>query len=153
VTTDDLFTFVACTSRLILQRDGATLATLRAQVRSLLERVLVLPNDVNWPGDIEPVSRYAEFRVQIERSWPELGCYDAATGGTLDLDATGEVGDAVDDLTDIVVDLDKAGQLACVDEEGARSWLRFAVETHWGVHARNLDRHLDRLAGQAEESP
>ncbi len=135
-------------SRLIVYRDGAPLTELRGVLRSLLERVLAVPNDLTWPEDVEPIYRYAEFRGQVERAWPELGFHDADIGGNLDVDAIVEVGDAIDDLTDIAVDLDKAMQLARVDEAGAWSWLRFAADVHWGEHVLDLDRHLARREGQ-----
>ncbi|GGK24485.1 hypothetical protein GCM10008955_17600 [Deinococcus malanensis] len=138
-------------SSLILHREGASLADLCGTLQLLLQEVMACPNDICWDDDAESQWRYFELRTQIAAVWPELGFYDTSTGGALDLADLSDFGDAIDDLTDIAVDLDKAWQLAAVDTVGALSWLRFAAQTHWGQHVHDLAGHLQQRVRDGRE--
>lgn len=132
---------VQAVQHLILHREGASLHDLDVALVTLLRRVLHLPNEIRWPEDFEGPSRAAEFSGQIGEVWPELGVYDNRTGNEWH-PGTDEIGDAIDDLTDIAVDFERVLQLLPTDVPGALSYLRFAAVTHWGEHVQGLVRHL-----------
>lgn len=135
------------TIRLILNRERAVLATLRDQLTRLRQGVSQLPMTVCWPDDfgVTPtaLARYMELRTIIRSQWPELGFYDAASLSAEITSDTGEVGDDLDDLADLVMDLTGAVHLAATDLAGGLSWLRFTADAHWGEHADDLVRHLN----------
>ncbi|WP_075830284.1 hypothetical protein [Deinococcus marmoris] len=136
----------AQTIKLILNREGATLATLRDQLTQLQQVVSQLPMTICWPDDFGVTStalaRYMELRTIIQHQWPELGFYDMASLSNEITDDTSEVGDDLDNLTDLVKDLSEAAHLAATDLTGGLSWLRFTADTHWGDHIDDLVRHL-----------
>ncbi|MBB6018115.1 hypothetical protein ACFP9V_13385 [Deinococcus radiopugnans] len=78
-----------------------------------------------------------------EPQWPELGFYDATSLLMEIHEDTTDVGDDLDDLTDLVRDLSAAIHLAQIDKAESLSWLRFTADTHWGYHVDDLIRHLD----------
>lgn len=135
---------VRAVQHLILYRENASLRELEAALTNVLKQTLRLPSEVRWldVDDVEASSRYAEFRAQISHTWPELGFYNARTGDGWIIDQGDEVGDALDDLADITVDLGRALQLLPTDAPGALSYLRFKAMTHWGDHVRGLVQHL-----------
>ncbi|UBV44104.1 hypothetical protein LAJ19_14940 (plasmid) [Deinococcus taeanensis] len=133
---------VRAVQHLILYREGASLHELDVALVNVLQQTLQLPREFRWPDDFEVPSRYSEFRAQISQSWPELGFYNARTGDGWSLDQADEVGDALDDLADIAVDMERALQLLPADVPGALSYLRFTAVTHWGEHVRSLVHHL-----------
>lgn len=132
---------------LIIHRNAATLIELQQALGGLREQVARHPNRIGWPDDFEPVSEFLMLRNHLESLWPELGFYDLDTGGLMQ-DVTTEIGDALDDLVDIANDLSHALQLAERETAGALDWLRFHLETHWGPHLDDLDRHLAFLIQQ-----
>ena len=91
----------------------------------------------------------AALREEISRRFPELGLYasvppEEPSGAALD--CAPEVGDAVDDLTDVVGEM-RAIVWRCknVDEEDAAWHFRFGYRTHWGRHLHDLRRYLHLL--------
>jgi len=128
---------------LILHRDGASLQDLEGALARLLKRTLRLPSRIDWTGEDGP-SRYTLFREQIGLHWPELGFYDPRTGRRW-TEQVDEIGDGVDDLADIAVDLDRTLHRLQAGDPGALSFLRFTAVTHWGAHVRDLLPHLRAL--------
>ncbi|UQN10566.1 DUF5063 domain-containing protein [Deinococcus sp. QL22] len=131
--------------QLITQRASATPLDLQHALHDVREQVSQHPNRMGWPSGFNPVSEYAVLRHSLQRLWPELGWYDAKTGAPFQQEVPGEIGDALDDLTDIAQDLGRGLQLAESEPSGALDYLRFMLEVHWGPHSYNLERHLYRL--------
>lgn len=135
------------TIRLIPNREGARLAILRDQLTRLQQGVSQLPMTVCWPDDfgVTPtaLARSMELQTIIQSQWPELGFYDAASLSAEITSDTGEVGDDLDDLADLVLELTGAVHLAATDRAGGLSWLRVTADAHWGEHADDLVRYLN----------
>ena len=90
---------------------------------------------------------YTAIRSLVIRHFPELGLYNLPQAITDHIGQTDiVVGDAVDDLTDIVCDL--SGVIWCfehTDENDALWHLRFGYQHHWGKHLRTLQLYLYSL--------
>lgn len=85
---------------------------------------------------------------RLAASFPEFGFYsemapDASYKGALDGPM---MGDAVDDLEDIVGDLSEVAVLLRKGETANAIWqFRFSFETHWGRHLRSLQGYIHYL--------
>lgn len=135
----------ALTVRLILNRDGATLGDLREALWTLSTAVRPLSSVPSWPDGFHPSRDYEGLRQSIGARWPELGFYDEATYHPVITEATETVGDAVDDLADLVQDVKGALFLVERNVTAATSWLSFHARIHWEDHVQHLIRHLDVL--------
>lgn len=130
----------------LLDREGLAPGTLADLLDGLRREVQALPFGV--PDADSPLREtYRDLRAQIAATWPELGFYDPATGRALGhCDLPAEIGDALDDLTDLARDFGSALALADTDEADALAWLCFSHDTHWGDHVQDVTRHLRWLA-------
>ncbi|WP_197408534.1 DUF5063 domain-containing protein [Deinococcus actinosclerus] len=94
-------------------------------------------------ADALPRETYRDLRARIARAWPEPGFYDPATGRALGhCDLPAEIGDALDDLTDLALDLGTALALTDTDAADVLAWLRLSHDIHWGDHVQDVTRHL-----------
>lgn len=126
----------------LLDREGLTPGALADLLLDLRREVQELPFGVPDADDL-PREAYRDLRARIAAAWPELGFYDPATGRALGhCDLPAEIGDALDDLTDLARDLGSALALADTDETDALAGLRFSHDTHWGAHVQDVTRHL-----------
>ncbi|WP_343760057.1 DUF5063 domain-containing protein [Deinococcus depolymerans] len=126
----------------LLDREGLTPGALADLLDGLRREVQALPFGVP-DADTPPREAYCDLRAHIARAWPEPGFYDPATGRALGhCDLPAEIGDALDDLTDLALALGTALALADTDEADALAWLRFSHDAHWGDHVQNVTRHL-----------
>ncbi|BBN94157.1 hypothetical protein DEIGR_102366 [Deinococcus grandis] len=126
----------------LLDRGDLTAGALADLLVDLRQEVQGLPFGVPDADDL-PREAYRDLRARIARAWPEPGFYDPATGRALGhCDLPAEIGDALDDLTDLTLDLGTALALADTDEADALAWLRFSHDAHWGDHVQDVTRHL-----------
>ncbi|WP_162393815.1 DUF5063 domain-containing protein [Deinococcus kurensis] len=126
----------------LLDREGLSPGALADLLSDLRREVQGLPFGVP-EADTPPREAYHDLRVRITRVWPESGFYDPATGRALGhCDLPAEIGDALDDMTDLALDLDTALALADTHEADALAWLRFSHDAHWGDHVQDVTRHL-----------
>lgn len=87
-------------------------------------------------------ARYAELRERF----PDLSLYAVADPLVVSPPEQAMVGDAIDDLTDIIGDLEEGLWLAeHVHQEDGVWCLRCSWEIHWGRHARELSLYLHAL--------
>ncbi|WP_230273469.1 DUF5063 domain-containing protein [Deinococcus sp. 6YEL10] len=126
----------------LLKREGCTPGELADLLDGLRREVQALPFGVPDADDL-PREAYRDLRARIAQAWPEPGFYDPATGRALGhCDLPAEIGDALDDLTDLALDLSTALALADADEADALAWLRFSHDSHWGDHVQDVTPHL-----------
>ncbi|MXV19602.1 DUF5063 domain-containing protein [Deinococcus xianganensis] len=126
----------------LLDREGLTPSALADLLDGLRREVQALPCTVP-ESDTPPHEEDHHLRASIAGAWPELGFYDPATGRALGhCDLPAEIGDALDDLTDLALDLGTALALADTDEADALAWLRFSHDSHWGDHVQDVTPHL-----------
>ena len=94
-----------------------------------------------------PEIEYQKIRKQIELKFPELGYYKIPEFDEYSLESTGEliVGDAIDDVTDIVIDLLEIEWFFQNTSEADALWhLDTSYRAHWGKHLRELQLYLYR---------
>ena len=132
---------VAPAFELFVKRHDASLLELDFALLAVVSVSEGFPNNFDWQKDFESELKYEALRAEISRQWPELGFYDEDSGEELG-DQFSSVGDAIDDLTDIALDLGRSLEIVNVNASGAISQLRFCYDTHWGNHAADLRKHL-----------
>lgn len=128
--------------KLFTSRQGTTLYDLSLTLSRLSADIERLPRDINWPEDFEPVSKYSDLRQEIQPRWPELGLYNDVDGSEFSENVPELIGDAIDDLSDIALDLTKTIEIAAVSAVGALSQLRFWYDIHLMWHSEDLQKHL-----------
>lgn len=97
---------------------------------------------------------YNEARSIVSKRFPTLGLYNVPVALTCDLDSADcEVGDAVDDLSDLYLALrDVSCAFSAVSERQALQRLKWSFALHWERHLRNLQFYFWRRALEAGES-
>ena len=103
-------------------------------------------DDTEYPD--APRADYRALRERIAPLFPSLGFYNEALHIA---DKVGEseasTGDAIDDLTDIAIDMHSVlFRWANTSEQDALWHFRFSFETHWGLHLRSLQLYLHARA-------
>lgn len=99
-------------------------------------------NDYPEPPDKD----YAALREAISRRFPELGFYQTVGSEVSDEENVKVlIGDAVDDLVDIIGDLqDVKWNLENTTINNAKWHFEFSYRSHWGFHLRELQLFLHR---------
>jgi hypothetical protein len=95
-----------------------------------------------------PTVSYDELRKSVSPRFPELGLYATIVPGPpTELD--GMVGDAIDDMVDIAIDLEAVlWRSEHVSLEDAMWHFRFGYLSHWGQHLVELRGHVHYLLRQ-----
>ncbi|GEL69463.1 DUF5063 domain-containing protein [Myxococcus virescens] len=129
----------------IEDREGALRAALDRL--ALAYHFAAVPFDQTKHPDA-PRADYWSLRECIAPLFPALGLYNEALHI---VDKVGEselsIGDAIDDLTDIAMDLHSVlFRWENTSEEDALWHFRFGFETHWGLHLRSLQLYLHQRA-------
>ncbi|GGM28927.1 hypothetical protein GCM10008956_01160 [Deinococcus arenae] len=126
----------------LLDRGDLTPGALADLLSDLRRAVQALPCTVP-ESDTPAREEDRDLRARIARTWPESGFYDPATGRALGhCDLPTEIGDALDDLTDLALNLGTALALADTGEADALAWLRWSHDFHWGDHVQDVTPHL-----------
>ncbi|MDB4224887.1 DUF5063 domain-containing protein [Granulosicoccus sp.] len=88
----------------------------------------------------------AEIRERLCERFPKLGLYCTSYGELEKFEeAQIVVGDAIDDLVDIVLDLKDVQWCLKNTSTYDAAWnYQFRYRTHWGLHARELQLHLHK---------
>jgi hypothetical protein len=85
-------------------------------------------------------------RAAVTASFPELGYYHSIRPSSPVEDQEVTIGDAVDDLSDILRDIDEALWVETLKGWRKGVWeARFGYEHHFGAHLADLRSHLYRL--------
>lgn len=94
-----------------------------------------------------PSIAYSDLRKQIEAAFPSLGFYNTAADVSDNIgETTIAIGDAVDDLTDIVKDLKGIEwRSKHTSSSDALFYFQLGYRAHWGRHARDLSLYIHDL--------
>jgi hypothetical protein len=105
---------------------------------ALVAHVSELPDPLT---DVEaPAGDYESLAAHISARFPTFGFYRAAD---LELEGEATTGDAIDDLTDIALDLREVLWLLEHAGEADALWaFHFGFRAHWGSHLRALQWFL-----------
>jgi hypothetical protein len=81
---------------------------------------------------------YEAMCERVRRAFPKFGYY-AVVGPTPDPEAKVTMGDAIDDLADIALDLEPIVWLWDQDRQGEAAWhFQLTYRQHWGTHLHDL---------------
>lgn len=102
--------------------------------------------------DVEPPARdYQATYQSLKTQLPSLGLY-AMVFDPRELDAEPMLGDALDDVADIIGDLSEVvWRFESVSADDAHWHFRFLFEVHWGRHLRELSFYLHTQLYQSGE--
>lgn len=95
-----------------------------------------------------PEQNYQLIRKKVQKRFPTLGYYNVAQDISDNLEKSiVVVGDAIDDISDIVVDLSEVMWCFENTSENDALWhYQNSYKTHWGKHLRELQLYLhDKL--------
>jgi len=141
---------VAPAFELFVERHDASLLELDFVLLALSSAAAAsFPNSFDWSDDAKSKLDYSTLRTEMSELWPELGCYDPVTGEEW-TEHSSDISDAIDDLTDIALNLERSLEIAYVNGSGAVSQFRFWYDTHWGDHAADLRKHLNWLLNNGD---
>lgn len=124
------------------------------RIINYLDQLAWLIHDANpsedYDGDEIPESDYQSIRKLVEARFPNWGYYNCAKDVTKNIGETSiTVGDAIDDISDIVSDLKAV--LWCLDNENENNalWqLKDSYEGHWREHMLNLKHYSHCLENE-----
>jgi hypothetical protein len=129
------------------------------RLRRSLDQLALLQHDVSYAFDDRdysdtPRKDYQTLRELVSSRFPELGHYNVPSSTTQRLsDAEMHVGDAIDDITDITLDLyDVQWRWEHTSVDDALWYFTNSYLTHWEEHLRDLQLYLQRLAAGHEET-
>jgi hypothetical protein len=131
----------------LVERSRASIAENEQALRLLLDQ-LALATHISGPTDPAtdreaPRREYKAVRAEVAPRFPNYGLYRLA--GT-EPDDSFLVGDAIDDITDIALDLSRVLWLWENSGEADAMWdFHFNFRTHWGSHLRGLQWYLHEL--------
>ena len=123
-----------------------------SELISALDKLAISTHQIEYVFDDTDYSdnscfEYSEIRVKVENRFPDLGLYNIA----LDVcDKIGDTqiatGDAIDDITDITLDLLRIRwRFENTSKNDALWHYELLFRTHWGRHLRNLQLYLHDL--------
>ena len=101
-----------------------------------------------------PAPSYDEVRARFVRRFPEFGLYNTPALVTSSIGSAGcIVGDSIDDLTDIYLELWEAEWFWTNGAEQEALWrLKFSYDHHWEAHLRGLQGYLHARRSEGEEA-
>ncbi len=135
---------------LALVRQPGSIAELARALDALVFAVHDAPEGDPADNELEPPERaHGDYKAAydlIGQRYPDLGYYGVADPKRLPPDLEATIGDAVDDLADIVGDLERGiWRFENTNADDAFWHLRFDYRSHWGFHARELSLYLHAL--------
>jgi hypothetical protein len=143
-----------------LIEDSAIPAEERMQrLRRSLDRLALLQHDVSYTSEErdfpEPPDRnYDEMRRIVSAHFPELGYYNIPSSVTQHIaDTDLEVSDAIDDITDIALELyEVLWRFDNTSADDALWYFEFSYSAHWEWHLRGLQFCLQHLSAGCEDA-
>lgn len=129
----------------ILKGDPPTNSDLVCALDELVSAYHNTPDSFDELDDKEaPATDYDRLSALLSKRFPDFGFYAVADPLDMRLEALG-VGDAIDDLADIVLDMQETlWRYENVSEADGNWYFRFSYY-HWGVHIRSLSLYLCHL--------
>jgi Domain of unknown function (DUF5063) len=150
----------AITEFVVLTEDDALSTEDRThRLRRSLDRLALIQHDVSYTFDERdfpetPRKGYNALRKVVSEHFPELGHYNTPSSITQQIaEAEIEVGDAIDDITDIAIELyDVPWRLDHTSADDAIWCFSSSYSTHWEQHLRELQLCLQRIAAGHEDA-
>ncbi len=128
-------------------------------LRRSLDQLAYLQHDISYTFDEReypdtPRKDYPELRLIVSSRFPQLGFYNMPHSVTGEIAGTSiDVGDALDDITDIAIELyDVLWRFAHTSADDALWYFEFSYSSHWETHLRELQLCLQRIASGFEDA-
>jgi hypothetical protein len=129
-----------------------------ARLPSVLDSLAIAVRDITYEFDEtdyaeKPAEDYQAAYQVVGRHFPTLGYYNIPLSITREIgEASIGIGDAIDDIVDILFDLkDVLSRFENTSVSDALWYLNENYRSHWGLHLRELQLYLHVLASGAEE--
>jgi hypothetical protein len=129
----------------LLSDDAIDGEALEDRLSVVLDNLAVATHNAEYTFDERdypdpPKREYADVRSIVTRRFPELGTYNVPASITTDIaTAACNVGDAIDDLTDIALELfEVEWRLQHTSRDDAIWFFKNNFVMHWGQHLRSL---------------
>ena len=150
----------AITEFIALIEDDAISTEDRTQrLRRSLDRLALIQHGVSYTFDERdypdtPRKDYNALRKVVSAHFPELGYYNTPSSITQHIaEAEIEVGDAIDDITDIAIELyDILWRFDHTSADDALWYFSNSYSTHWEQHLRELQLCLQRITAGHEDA-
>ncbi len=144
----DVVAYVATRPDVIHDVDDAEGLTMRLdRLMAAVAAVDIAFDDADYPEPPDDANGYPAAVARMNERFPYMGYYNAVTRVTEDVGSdSASVGDAIDDIADIVGDL--SDYLWRVEHTSAADAVWHLDQTyryHWGLHARWLQLYLMNL--------
>jgi hypothetical protein len=143
----------------LIESDAISPENRLLRLRRSLDQLALLQHDVSYAFDDRdypdtPRKDYQKLRELVSSRFPDLGHYNVPALVTQHIaEAEIHVGDAIDDITDIALDLyDVQWRWENTSEDDALWYFTNSYFTHWEEHTRDLQLCLQRLAAGHEET-
>ncbi len=124
------------------QNDLNELITLLDKLALSTSTIVYKFDETNYPAPPEIDS--GKIREKVEKKFPEFGFYNVVDDFVENIgDSEILVGDAIDDISDIVHDLEEV--VWCFEntsKDDALWTFEFSFNSHWGKHLRDLQLYL-----------
>ena len=128
------------------------------RLRRSLDHLALLQHDVRYMFDERdypdaPRKEYNAMRQMVSARFPDLGYYNVPSSVTRQIAESGvEVGDAIDDITDIAIELyEVLWRFDHTSTDDALWHFSNGYSTHWEQHLRELQLYLQRsIAGHED---
>ena len=118
---------------------------------SLLDRLAFQISETDWTdppvGEEVPENDYPAIRKAVESAFPDWGFYNVAGEITQNIgECEIHIGDAIDDVTDIINDLKMVYWSYQNESEEMATWhLLDSFNNHWRAHMRSLQFYVHCL--------
>ncbi len=141
----------------LIEDDTITADDRIQRLRRSLDRLALLQHDVSYTSDDcdypdTPRKDYNALREVLSARFPELGYYNIPHPVTQQIaEAEIQVGDAIDDISDIAIELyDVVWRWNHTSVDDALWYFSNSYSTRWEGHLRDLQLCLQRLAAGHE---
>jgi hypothetical protein len=128
-------------------------------LRRSLDRLALLQHDISYTFDERdypdtPRKDYNAVREHVSSRFPDLGHYNVPSAVTQQIaESAIDVGDAVDDIADIAIELyDVLWRFDHTSVDDALWYFEFSYTSHWEHHVRELQLCLQHVVAGDEDA-
>ena len=136
----------------LIEDDISDVSDNRIKLTILLEKLSVgmknIYGDVDdIDDDLLPDLNYDSIRLMVFKRFPDFGFYNIAFDYSVNFETEElDIGDAIDDVADIYIDLKRANEYNKYNREQMALWdLQFGYKSHWGQHLSDLQKYIYKL--------
>ena len=116
-----------------------------SEVNILIIELEDMSDDLEYPEP--PKIEIKTISINVEKNFPKFSLYNISSDVSINICEAGVIiGDAIDDLTDIIIDfMDIIWYYKNTTVENAVWYMKFGYTAHWGKHLNDLLYYLYHL--------